>query len=84
MSKKANSGNQDSGFSMEELELDQDIDLNIEDDDFGFLIDSEGNLKTVFGCDDLFDDPPENVVKILEIFGIGSARNLSRAGITIH
>lgn len=82
MSKKASSGNQDSGFSMDELE--QDVDLNIEDDDFGFLIDAEGNLKTVFGCDELFDDPPENVVKILEIFGIGNARNLSRAGITIH
>lgn len=58
--------------------------FQIDSDDFAFLVDSEGNLKTVFGSDDLFDDPPDNVVKILAIFGIGDARNLSRAGITIH
>lgn len=80
--RRADNGEQDSGLSMEELE--QAADFSIDDDDFGFLVDSEGNLKTIFGSDDLFDDPPENVVKILAIFGIGNAKTLSRAGVTIH
>lgn len=82
MSKRSNSGSQDSGWSIDELE--QSEDLSIDDDDFGFLVDSEGNLKTIFGSDDLFEDPPENVVKILAIFGIANSQSLSRAGITIH
>lgn len=82
MSKRSQDGSQDSGLSIEDFE--QDADLSIDDDDFGFLIDSEGNLKTIFGADELFDDPPENVVKILAIFGIGNAKTLSRAGVTIH
>lgn len=82
MSKRSDDGNQDSGWTIEELE--QSSDLSIEEDDFGFLVDSEGNLKTIFGGEELFDDPPENVVKILAIFGIGNAKTLSRAGVTIH
>lgn len=81
MSKRSEGGDQNSEWSLEDLEQ---ADLSIEEDDFGFLVDSEGNLKTIFGGEELFDDPPENVVKILAIFGIGNARSLSRAGITIH
>jgi len=82
MSKRSESGDNNSEWSLEDLE--QNTDISIDDDDFGFLVDCEGNLKTIFGSDDLFDDPPENVVKILAIFGIASAQSLSRAGITIH
>lgn len=65
-------------------DLDKTDDIKIDDDDFGILLDSEGNLKTVFGTDELFENPPENVVKILEIFGIANAASLARAGVTIH
>lgn len=81
MSKRSEGGDQNSEWSLEDLEQ---ADLSIEEDDFGFLVDSEGNLKTIFGGEELFEDPPENVVKILAIFGIGNAQSLSRAGITIH
>ena len=50
----------------------EDIDAEdqIEDGDVGFLIDSDGNLKSIFGALDVFADPPESVLHILDIFGI--------------
>jgi len=82
MSKRTENEDNSEEWTIEDL--DQNSDLRIEDDDFGILLDSEGNLKTVFGTDDLFENPPENVVKILEIFGIANAASLARAGVTIH
>lgn len=81
MSKRSRSGDQNSEWSLEDLEKQN---ISIDENDFGFLIDNEGNLKTIFGGEDQFEDPPENVVKILAIFGIVTAKNLSRVGITIH
>lgn len=83
MSKKQpDNKNQISETTMDDL--DQAGEFNIDDDDFGILIDSEGNLKTIFGSDELLDNPPESVVKILEIFGISDTYSLSRIGATIH
>lgn len=70
--------------AIENNELDDKTEFVISDDDFGFLIDSEGNLKTVFGPDELFDAPPESVQRILDIFGVDSADLIMRAGSTIH
>ena len=67
-----------------ENEYEDKTEFNIADDDFGFLIDSDGNLKTVFGPEDLFDAPPENVQKILDMFGVDSTDLLLRSGVTIH
>lgn len=58
--------------------------FDIADDDFGFLIDSEGNLKTVFGTDALYESPPENVQRILDMFGVNSSDLVARSGVTIH
>jgi hypothetical protein len=58
--------------------------FDIADDDFGFLIDSEGNLKTVFGPNALYDAPPENVQRILDMFGVGSSDLVAKSGVTIH
>lgn len=58
--------------------------FNIDENDFGFLIDGEGNLKTVFGPDDLFGEPPEAVQKILDMFGVSSAELALRSGTTLH
>lgn len=65
-------------------EFDDKTEFTISDDDFGFLIDSEGNLKTVFGPDELFDAPPETVQRILDMFGVDSSELIMRAGTTIH
>ena len=58
--------------------------FNIDENDFGFLIDGEGNLKTVFGPNDLFGEPPEAVQKILDMFGVSSAELALRSGTTLH
>ena len=65
-------------------EYEDRAEFTVSDSDFGFLIDEEGNLKTVFGPDELFDAPPETVQKILDIFGVDSAELIMRAGVTIH
>lgn len=58
--------------------------FDIAEDDFGFLIDSDGNLKTVFGPNALYDAPPENVQRILDMFGVDSSDLIARSGVTIH
>ena len=55
----------------EELEHNDD-ELEFDDDDYGFIIGSDGNLKHVMMPDELMDDPPLEVKKILKIFGIKS------------
>lgn len=52
------------------VELEETSDLDMEDTDVGFVIDKDGNLKTVFGPADGFENPSETVMAILEIFGI--------------
>lgn len=65
-------------------EYDDKTEFAIADSDFGFLIDGDGNLKTVFGPEVLFDEPPESVQKILDMFGVDSTELLIRSGVTIH
>lgn len=52
-----------------DVEVDEE-DLEFNDDDFGFIIGSDGMLKHMMIPDDLMDDPPIEVKKILKIFGI--------------
>jgi len=51
-------------------ELEKTDSLDLDDTDVGFLIDRDGNLKTVFGPADGFENPTANVAAILKIFGI--------------
>lgn len=62
-------------------ELEEIDSLDIEDTDVGFLIDKEGNLKTVFGPAAGFENPSETVAAILEIFGIN---DLTAPNRTLH
>lgn len=62
-------------------ELEEIDSLDIEDTDVGFLIDKEGNLKTVFGPASGFENPSETVAAILEIFGIDELTSPNR---TLH
>jgi hypothetical protein len=53
---------------VEEIPEDDDDDFN--DSDYGFIIDSNGDLKTMMLPEDLMEDPPRSIKKILKIFGI--------------
>jgi len=70
---------QDSEFNS--LELEETDSMDIEDTDVGFLIDKDGNLKTVFGPASGFENPSETVAAILEIFGIDELTGSNR---TLH
>lgn len=57
-----------------QIARDQDLDdfyeTEISDDDYGFIIGADGELKSVFLPDNLPFAPPKNIIKILKIFGI--------------
>lgn len=63
--------------------LESDIDDNITDDDFGFVLDRHGNLKSVFLPENL-DDIPDKVMDILELFDIDSIDSLRDPTVTVH
>lgn len=72
---------------IQELDQDQDdIELDeIGDDDYGFIIGPDGELKHLFTPDDFLLDPPPVVKKILELLGIKDVNALDFEGNdTIH
>lgn len=66
---------------LDELDTD-DID-DIMDDDFGFILDKQGNLKSVFLPDNV-EDIPDKVLEILELFEIDSLESLKTPTVTVH
>jgi hypothetical protein len=53
------------------LDLDDDSDETVLDaTDFGFIVSSSGELKSLMYPEGLEGDPPEEVILILEILGI--------------
>ena len=53
-----------------EIEEIPDDDDEFIDGDYGFIITAAGDLKSVVYPEDLMDDPPTEIKKILRIFGI--------------
>lgn len=54
-----------------QIEEDQDVMENISDDDYIFIMDSEGNLKSVLLPEEYKSQiTPENVEKVMKIFGL--------------
>jgi len=51
-------------------------------DDFGFVIGSDGQLKSLMVPKHLMDDPPEEVKMILNLFGIENIHQLEER--TLH
>jgi hypothetical protein len=49
-------------------EIPEDDDDDFDDTDYGFIIDANGDLKTMMLPEDLMDDPPRSIKKILRIF----------------
>lgn len=61
----------------QELEnFDDENDDDIDSEDFGFIIDADGNLKSVMLPETYMGDPPLEVKRILKIFGIKNINNL--------
>jgi hypothetical protein len=60
-----------------------DIDDDISDEDYGFILDREGNLKSVFLPDDT-GQIPDKVLEILELFDIDSVESLANPTVTVH
>ena len=51
-------------------EIPEDDDDDFDDTDYGFIIDANGDLKTMMLPEELMDNPPSSIKKILKIFGI--------------
>ena len=51
-------------------------------DDFGFILGPDGQLKTFMIPEHLMEDPPEEVLMILSIFGIDDIHELGNP--TLH
>ena len=64
---------------IESEELEDDT---LNPDDYGFIVGSDGELKSMLFPQDLMEDPPEEIKKILAIFGIDDINDLNNA--TIH
>jgi hypothetical protein len=56
---------------------------DIGDDDYGFIFDSEGNLKYAFIPEIVPNRPPKNIAKIMKILGVIDLAQFSE-DLTIH
>lgn len=45
--------------------------------DFGFIISPEGDLKSIMFPENLMEDPPKEIKKILKIFGIKDLHDIT-------
>jgi hypothetical protein len=61
-------------INVEIEEIDENDDFGR--DDFGFIIGPDGELKSLMIPEHLMDDPPEEVLAILEMFGIDDIHDL--------
>lgn len=55
----------------------------IESEDYGFIFDSEGNLKFAFVPEFLPDKPPKNIKKIMRILGVIDLQQFNE-DLTLH
>jgi hypothetical protein len=66
----------------EELAIEDGLyDTEIEDEDYGFILGPDGELKSVFLPETIPFDVPEKLAKIFEIFGITDP---NQANTTLH
>lgn len=59
------------------------VDADIADEDYVFIIGPDGNLKQILLPDDIPFELPENINKMLEIFGINDVNSLA-VSTTLH
>ncbi len=61
----------------------QSYDEEIGDEDYGFIFDSEGNLKYAFIPEVLPDKPPKSIAKIMKILGVIDLQQFNE-DLTLH
>ena len=66
-----------------EQEIDEMYETDISDEDYGFIIGPDGELKSLFLPDNVPFKAPKNIEKILKIFGIKDISNIDQDQ-TIH
>lgn len=82
MSKKESlQGNCEQDLTTLEMETAEEQDLELENTDVGFLLDADGNLKTIFGPESSFTEPNDIVAGIMRILGIDEFTSPNR---TLH
>lgn len=62
--------------SLEIQQIDESNDDEFTQDDFGFIIGPDGELKSIMYPEHLMEDPPEEVKMILQYFGIDDINTL--------
>ena len=65
-----------------DIEVDDYDEEEFCEDDFGFIIGADGELKSMMIPENLMDDPPIEIKKILKIFGIKNLHTLDNR--TLH
>ena len=64
-------------------ELAYSIEDEIEEEDYGFVFDADGNLKFAFIPEVVPDKPPKNIAKIMKILGVIDLAQFNE-DLTIH
>jgi hypothetical protein len=64
------------------VEIEEEQDDDYSPDDFGFIIGPDGELKSIMYPEHLMEDPPEEIMAILNLFGIDRIEDLGQR--TLH
>lgn len=62
--------------AQQEINQDDVYDTEISDDDYGFILGPDGELKSVFLPESLPFKTPKNIARILKVFGITDISNV--------
>lgn len=69
--------------TQEEFDVNDIYDSEIGDEDYGFIVGPDGELKSVFTPEKPPFETPENVLKILAMFGFNDIETIE-SGPTLH
>jgi len=69
--------------AQEEFDVNDIYDTEIGDEDYGFIVGPDGELKSVFTPEKPPFETPENILKILAMFGITDVESMED-GPTLH
>jgi hypothetical protein len=62
--------------AQQDVNQDDVYDTEISDDDYGFILGPDGELKSVFLPESLPFKTPKNIARILKVFGIADISNV--------
>jgi len=62
--------------AQQEINQDDVYDTEISDDDYGFILGPDGELKSLFLPESLPFKTPKNIARILKVFGITDISNV--------